>query len=251
LLLALVSTTFMGSLSAFAADACDGPSVCCGPLTEQHLSTPRTVDVGISVQGIHNLDEKTGGWDVDYYLYEKWQPLPGFTPQTEVVNETSRQDSPHFELVELRDGYCLRSRRLRSTLRVDYDLRRFPFDSQSLLIVLSDAEFNVRFAVFWIDPDDLSTQVTIGVTCLLAAIAFQFAESSSLPEVDYLTLADRVYVACYLTIALTLLESIYTNSLVRRGDRSAALRVESRARILMPAALALAVVISFVLSFRR
>ena len=41
----------------------------------------------------------------------------------------------------------------------------------------------VGFAAFWIEPDDLNTQVSIGVTCLLAAIAFQFAESSSLPAV--------------------------------------------------------------------
>jgi hypothetical protein len=319
----------LAATRARAATACDGPEACCGPIVEQKVGTPSKVSVGVAIQGVHNLDEKTGGWDVDYYLYERWRPAPGFTPQTEIVNEISRQDSPHFELVELQNGYCQRSRRLHSTLRVDYDLRRFPFDHQTLVLVLSDAEFDathlvyaarpnvadidgharaqvsgwkiseeigysretrrftgeegsppydyatfsvpverrfafhitkyflplfvivlVGFCVFWIDPQDLNTQVSIGVTCLLAAIAFQFAESSSLPEVAYLTLADRVYVACYLTIALTLVESIYTHSLVRKGHHHRALRVEKMFRKFFPLALLAAMGVSAVLSFR-
>jgi hypothetical protein len=232
--------------------------------------------------------------------------------------------------VELKDGYCERSRRLHSTLRVDYDLRRFPFDQQNLLVILSDAEYDanhlrysgrptvadidarvraqvsgwrilsgvtyardarrftgeegrplydyatfsisverrtifhvikyflplflivvVGFAAFWIEPDDLNTQVSIGVTCLLAAIAFQFAESSSLPAVAYLTLSDRVYVACYLAIVSTLLESVYAHAIAKKGNHRKANRIERRARIVFPAALILAVAISVVLSFKR
>ncbi len=315
---------------AQAATRCEGPDSCCGPIAEVNTSSPIHVSVGVAVEGIHNLDEKTGGWDIDYYLYEKWRPAPGFTPQTEIVNELSRQDFPNFDLVEVKNGYCERSRRLHSTLRVDYDLRRFPFDRQNLLLVLSDAEYDatrlvytnrptvadidahvlsqvsgwripaavgyvrdarkftgeegsplydyatfsipvvrrtvfhaikyflplflivvVGFSVFWIEPDDLNTQVSIGVTCLLAAIAFQYAESSSLPEVAYLTLADRVYVACYLAIVSTMLESVYTHSISKKGNHRKAVRIERRARVVFPAALVAAVLVSVALSFRR
>ena len=61
--------------------------------------------------------------------------------------------------------------------------------------------------LFWIDADDLSSQVTIGITCVLAAIAFQLAEAAALPAVDYLTLADRVYAICYVAIGLAVLET--------------------------------------------
>jgi hypothetical protein len=312
-----------------AASRCEGPDACCGPLGQVKALSPVRVSVGLAIEGIHNLDEKTGGWDVDYYLYEKWPPTLGFTPQTEIVNELSRQDFPNFDLVELRNGLCERSRRLHSTLRVDYDLRRFPFDQQNLLLVLSDAEFDatqmryverptvadidahvytqvsgwriptgigysrdarrftgeegsplcdyatftvpvgrrttfhmikyflplflivvVGFSVFWIEPDDLNTQVSIGVTCLLAAIAFQYAESSSLPEASYLTLADRVYVACYLAIVSTMLESVYTHSISKKGNHRRAVRIEKRARLVFPTALVLAIVVSVVLSYR-
>jgi hypothetical protein len=323
-----VAAWFVATRLSVAA-GCDGPDACCGTVVDQKVAVRQTVSLGVAVQSIHNLDEKAGGWDVDYYLYEKWVPAPGFTPQTEIVNETSREDSLRFDLVELKGNYCQRSRHLRSTLRVDYDLRRFPFDNQNLLMVISDAQFDSRqlsyadqptvadinsfvrsqlsgwrvgqavsflrdtrkftgeegsppydyatfsipverqiafhvtkyflplfiivvvgFCTFWIDPDDLNTQVSIGVTCLLAAIALQFSESSRLPEVSYLTFADRVYVACYLAIALTLVVSVYTNSVVRKKHRSAAMLVQHRSRLLLPFALVVAVGIGAALAFR-
>ena len=330
-----VLTVFLGAIAwlvappSRAATTCEGPDACCGTAATEKVALPQSVALGVAVQSIHNLDEKVGGWDVDYYLYEKWLPVPGFTPQTEIVNETNRQDSLHFDLVELKGGYCQRSRHLRSTLRVEYDLRRFPFDRQNLLMVLSDAQFDssqlnyadrptvadidsfvrsqlsgwqvgqavsfrresrkftgeegspsydyatfsvpverqmefhvtkyflplfiivvVGFCTFWIDPDDLNTQVSIGVTCLLAAIALQFSESSRLPEVAYLTFADRVYVACYLAIALTLVECVYTNSLVRKKHRPAASLVQRRSRVIFPCVLLVAVGVGAVLAFR-
>lgn len=320
---------FLTTANLEAAPTCDGPSECCAAVTDQTGKPATTVSVGVAVQGIHNLDEKTGGWDIDYYLYETWRPAPGFTPQTEIVNEIARQESPSFDLVELKHGVCQRSRRLHSTLQVDYDLRRFPFDRQKLLVLVSDAQYAadqlvyaqrpsvsdiesqvrsevsgwrvgseieysrdtrrfdgeegsppydyasfsvpverraafhvtkyflplfvvviIGLCVFWIDPQDLNSKVSIGVTCLLAAIALQFAESGNLPAVSYLTLADRVYVACYLTIAVTLVESIYAHSLVRKGNHQAAVQVEKRFRTLIPAALLVAIGICVLLSFR-
>jgi hypothetical protein len=323
------SVVWIAVSSSDAAASCAGPDACCGVIADRKIATPQSVSLGVAIQGIHNLDEKAGGWDVDYYFYEKWAPVPGFTPEAEIVNETSRQDSLRFDLTELKDGYCQRSRHLRSTLRVDYDLRRFPFDNQNLLLVVSDAQFDasqlsysekptvadidehvrsqlsgwrvgqaisyareahrftgeegsprydyatfsvpverqsgfhvvkyflplmiiviVGFCAFWIDPDDLNTQVSIGVTCLLAAIALQFSESSRLPEVAYLTLSDRVYVACYLAIALTLVESVYTNSLVRKKHRPAALLLERHSRVFFPVALFIAIGLGVALAFR-
>jgi hypothetical protein len=133
--IAILATSSAAALS-HAATKCDGPDRCCETIEDIKTPSPIPVSVGVAIEGIHNLDERTGGWDLDYYLYEKWIPTAGFTPQTEIVNELSRQDFAGFDLVEFKNGYCERSRRLHSTLRVDYDLRRFPFDDQNLLLVL-------------------------------------------------------------------------------------------------------------------
>ena len=279
--------------------------------------------------GISNINERSGTWDADFYLYERWQPAAGFTPQTEVVNESERHAS-QFDTTERHDGFCQRSRRIRSTLRSAYDLRKFPFDQQRLLLELSDDQFTTKdvvyaqaaqplgfdegvreavsgwkvdgdlnfsrgarafvwesgappydyanvvvpvrrhvtyhltkyflplfvivviaFSVFWVNAEDLSSQVTIGVTCVLAAIAFQFAEASSLPEVAYLSLADRVYAVCYVAIGLAVMETIYSNRLARCGRKAQADRVDRRCRVLFPVGLIVALALSAIRAFTQ
>jgi hypothetical protein len=82
------------STTSIAANACDGPEQCCGPIEEGNPAARTTVSVGVAIQNVHNLEEKAGGWDVDYYSYEKWPASRGFTSQTEIVNETAREDAP-------------------------------------------------------------------------------------------------------------------------------------------------------------
>jgi hypothetical protein len=309
------------------ASSCDGPIECC---TAQlaHGATRHEVALGIVLIGLSNLNERSGTWDADFYLYEEWTPATGFTPQTELANEVARQSVQFDTTSRNADGRCLRSRRIRSTLRTAYNLRRFPFDHQQLAFEVSDDEFTsaelvyasqpytvgvddaaratlsswklegepafrhevrafhwergapvydnatvqftvrrhvtfhlfkyflpllvivvLAFTVFWIDAEDLGAPATIGVTCLLAAIAFQFAEASSLPEVSYLTLADRVYIVCYLAIAAALIETVCSNRLARGGDKDRAARLDRRCRLAFPLAIALALIVSVIRAF--
>lgn len=98
----------------------------------------------------------------------------------------------------------------------------------------------VSFAVFWIDPEDLQSAVQIDVTCLLAVVALQFAEASDLPDVSYLTIADRTYAASYVAIALATLQTVWTNSLVHAGKRERALVVDRWSRVAFPVGLLIA-----------
>lgn len=319
---------FLGARAAAAFDEkCSGPDVCCPEKQLESLDHTVSVKVGVVLLGISNVTEKSGTWDADFYLYETWAPTPGFTPRTEVVNEVVRQ-SVGFDDTDLRDGVCIRSRRIHSTLRSAFNLRAFPFDKQSLVLRLSDNQFDsnsvvypsapyvaglddavrtmvsgwhvsaepvyartqsafqwepgapkydyatftvtiarhvsfhltryflplilivvVAFSAFWIDPEDLGSQMQIGVTCLLAAIALQFAEGGTLPEVSYLTLADRAYGVCYVAIAAAVVESIYVNSLVRRGKKDRALRTDRLCRLVFPTLAVIALVASTARSF--
>jgi hypothetical protein len=69
-----------------------------------------------------------------------------------------------------------------------------------------------------------------------------------LPEVAYLTLADRIYSICYVAIALAMAESVYTNTLARAGKKAEAHRVDVICRIAFPAAMVVGTVISVVIS---
>jgi hypothetical protein len=319
--IALVLLLFCRSALAIE-EKCSGPEECCPDKQVESLDHVVTVKEGIVLLGISNVSEKSGTWDADFYLYEQWPPTAGFTPRTEVVNEVVRQ-SVGFDDTDLRNGICTRSRRLHSTLRSEFNLRRFPFDQQTLTLRLSDNEFDSKSVVysekpyvlglddgvrtmvsgwrvsgeptfthtrsafewepgapqydyaqfqvsiqrhvtfhltryflplilivvvsmlaFWIDPEDLSSQMQIGVTCLLAAIALQFAEGGTLPEVSYLTLADRAYAVCYVAIAAAVVESISVNALVRKGFKERAIRLDRICRLLFPVAVIVGLAVS-------
>jgi hypothetical protein len=308
---------------------CEGPDDCCPKSVVEQLKTPVQVSIGVVFVGFTEIAERAGTWDADYYLYESWRATPGFTPQTEVVNEVSRGGA-EFDSTELRNGRCIRSRRIRSKLRSAYNLRMFPFDDQVLRLTLSDdqfpstqvayssaplldglddgvrgsisgwkllgdpsfvresrrfkweegapaydyADFTVRvrrhvsfhitryflplflivavaFGVFWVHPDDLNSSLAVGVTCMLAAIALQFAEAGTLPEVSYLTLADRVFAICYFALALSIGESIYVNVLTRKDEKDKALRVDRRARVWFPIGLVVATTVAVVRAYTQ
>lgn len=59
-----------------------------------------------------------------------------------------------------------------------------------------------------------------------------------------MTLADRVYVVCYVAITMAVLETIYTNSVSRRGDKDRALRLDRRCRQVLPTAVLIALLAS-------
>jgi hypothetical protein len=145
----LLVACLMFATPALADDrTCTGPAACCPAEIVDALLSPQNVQIGVVLVGLADINERVGTWSADYYLYEAWTPTAGFTPQTEVVNEVGRQN-PQFDTTELRDGRCLRSRRIRSTLHSAYDLRTFPFDRQRLTLQFSDAEFDshqVRYA---------------------------------------------------------------------------------------------------------
>jgi hypothetical protein len=317
-----------------AAEECPGPAECCADKPAEELAHPAVIGVGMVLVGLYNINEKAGTWDADYYLYESWEPQPGFVPRTEVVNEVARL-SEQFGALARHGPRCIRSRRIRSTLSSSFDLRLFPFDRQKLTLQLSDSwlyahearyedkpfvqgvddtvagqisqwavgstmqyarqirPFNwekgvwgdetpvydyatfgvpvarhttfhvtkfflpllvivaVAMTVFWVDPEDLGSQAGIGMTCLLSAIAFQLAQASTLPEVAYLTLADLVYVASYLVIALALVESICCNLLARRGQKERAVRIDRISRVAFPVALAVMIGASVVFSLAQ
>jgi hypothetical protein len=313
LLVALVLNLFprVARASDQGLSTCDGPAACCPASVSLDIQGRHVVEVGAVLLAITDVSEKSSTWGADYYSYEFWDPSPGFVPQTDVVNEVERK-STQFDTTEIRDGRCMRTRRIRSTLRANFNLRTFPFDFQTLPIQFSDAEYTsdqvhyeekhiaglddavihdvaawkvlpelhfeherrgfhwdpgapdydyatffltvrrhvsfhlgkyflpllliviVAFSVFWIDPEDLASEVQVAVTCLLAAVALQLSEGSELPDVSYLTIADRAFITSYIAITFAVLQVVYTNYLTRKGHKDRAIRLDLRCRIGFP-----------------
>src|SRR5581483_6884200 len=94
----------------------------------------------------------------------------------------------------------------------------------------------LSWTVFWVDPMDLSSQVTISVTTILTIIAFGFSIAASLPRVPYLTYVDAFFLTCYIFVFLSIVELVAVHFHHRRERGARALRIRVFARKGLPAA---------------
>ena len=82
--------------------------------------------------------------------------------------------------------------------------------------------------VFFVRPFFVDGRIGLGITALLTLVALQLSGGSSLPEVDYLMMIDKVYLASYTFIILALVRVVSTSwvgktddneRLIARGDK--------------------------------
>lgn len=80
--------------------------------------------------------------------------------------------------------------------------------------------------VLFIRPAFIDARVGLGITALLTLVALQLAGGSGLPDVDYLTMVDKVYLASYAFIMLVLLRVVRASWMAEAdgGERSVARR---------------------------
>jgi len=94
----------------------------------------------------------------------------------------------------------------------------------------------LAYGLFWIKPEDLGSAASVGITCMLAIIAFQLTQADTLPRVAYLTLADRVYIVCYLATAAALGLVLWESYAAANGRLAAAERLDRKMRGYFPVA---------------
>ena len=68
----------------------------------------------------------------------------------------------------------------------------------------------MSWLVFWIEPTEYSTQISISITSMLTIIAYKFVIGNSLPKVPYLTRLDIIMIVATILVFLTLLQSATT-----------------------------------------
>ena len=94
----------------------------------------------------------------------------------------------------------------------------------------------LSWAVFWVDPFDLSNQVEIAVTTILTVIAFAFAISATMPRVPYITFIDAFFLTCYIFVFIAVVELMTVHTAHRRSGADASKRIRRVSRWLVPAA---------------
>ena len=79
-----------------------------------------------------------------------------------------------------------------------------------------------------VHPRYVEGRIGIGITALLTLVALQITSNSSLPEVDYLILLDKLYIAAYAFVVLTMVMIVRNSWVDATGDVSAAVRADRR-----------------------
>ena len=120
--------------------------------------------------------------------------------------------------------------------------RRYGFYIWKVIVPLLLMVF-LSWAVFWVDPDDLSNQVQIAVTTILTVIAFAFAISATMPRVPYITFIDAFFLTCYIFVFIAVVELMTVHAAHRRHGPDVGRRIRRVSRWLVPAAYAMTLVI--------
>jgi hypothetical protein len=291
-------------------------------------NAPLKVSIGLHVSNLAGIDQSSESFEVAGYLLYTWKDSRlAFTPRS--ANEESRSTSldsiwyPAIEMVNFKsssaadtivdilpDGTVQVQERFSKTLSSGLSLQKFPFDKQSLQVVLESlkygekqvtliadsekisigkdsfvtlSEWNIKkifgrqsksffppekqhysrviievfiqrnpgfyvlkvmvplllitiasWAVFWIDPREFSTQITIAFTNLLTIVALLLVINDSLPRVGYLTFMDGFTMLCFITILLVILELLFAHYLETQDRANGARKVHRLARWIVP-----------------
>jgi hypothetical protein len=97
----------------------------------------------------------------------------------------------------------------------------------------------LSWSVYWIDPQDLSSQVQISITTILTVIAFAFSISLSLPKVPYLTYIDAFFLDCLVFVFFTAVEMTTVHVSGRTQRVELGLRIRRISRYAVPIAFVL------------
>ncbi|MGV1014171.1 MAG: hypothetical protein ACOYB4_04300, partial [Methyloceanibacter sp.] len=93
-----------------------------------------------------------------------------------------------------------------------------------ILLIVACASF-----VFFVRPRYVEGRIGLGITALLTLVALQLTSGASLPDVDYLTMLDKMFLLAYLFIIITLARVVLTSwtgadkkaeAAVARGDHT-------------------------------
>ena len=108
-----------------------------------------------------------------------------------------------------------------------------------LLFVMS-----LTWAAFWEPAQD---RIRVGFIALLTVVAIHTVISRDLPRLSYPTSADTLLIVCYLVASALTVVSIIVQRVEARGDIELAVRIDRRARRLLPVVAVLIFTLSIVL----
>ena len=104
----------------------------------------------------------------------------------------------------------------------------------------------MSWTVFWIDPVNSNSQISVAVTSMLTLIAYRFAVDSQLPRLPYMTRLDTFIFTSTLLVFFSLIEVLLTTILENRQQTERAKKIDRYCRVIFPVIFAIASIAIFV-----
>jgi hypothetical protein len=92
----------------------------------------------------------------------------------------------------------------------------------------------MSWIVFWIDPKESSTQISVAITTMLTLIAYRFAVGALVPKISYLTRLDYFIFASTFLVFTILVQVIITSTLAKTDRLERARAIDFWARLVYP-----------------
>jgi hypothetical protein len=102
----------------------------------------------------------------------------------------------------------------------------------------------MSWAVFWIDPRELGSQLGLSASAVLTLVAFQWSLGQFLPRVSYMTTLDHFLIVSMIFVFLALGEAITSTRFALRGRSELASKLDRVCRIAFP--VTFSVIVSFI-----
>ncbi|MBW8065789.1 MAG: hypothetical protein FVQ04_07925, partial [Nitrospira sp.] len=125
----------------------------------------------------------------------------------------------------------------RNFSRFDYEFeatRRSGFYVWKVIVPLMLFIF-MSWAVFWLDPVHLGTQIGLSATVMVILVIFQLNLGTILPRVSYLTRVDYFVLGSLILVFLALVEAVMSGVIAARGKEALARKLDRRSRWAFPA----------------
>ena len=104
----------------------------------------------------------------------------------------------------------------------------------------------ISWSVFWINPKDLESRVTVSIVCLLSLIAYNFVIDNDLPKLGYLTFMDRFILISYIFSGIPTIQTIITRYLFDNEKKELSLIFDRNSKIFVPPSYFFAILMTFI-----
>lgn len=119
-------------------------SLLLGSAAHAQVPAPATVTVGVYVNHIYGIDLKNSSFNVDFYVWFRWQGAPELKPieTFELSNGRITSKSSIVKRTIAGESYVIA--RVVAAMTELWDLRRFPLDNHTLELKVEDGEHDTR-----------------------------------------------------------------------------------------------------------